>query len=222
MLRLDEVIAAVSRTLLLSAAVIFLSGCGAGQLHSALARAPNPIPQDPAVVSLQATDLPTGLTLCPASGDIDHYLLALEAGGSPSYEVIAKQWATLRAAGANAAQVRSYAESDADCSARLGERKGRAALSVAIRFPSTAPAAEAFRSGFFGLRPEPGRQQAGLEQGTASGLGPESWSFDQSTGRPPVFVAFWSKGPFDLFLFTESMPASVAREAGSRMNGRVR
>jgi len=173
-------------------------------------------------VSLQAADLPAGLIQCPASGAVDHYLLALQASGSPSYEVTVKQWTTLRAAGANAAAVHSYAESEADCSARLGERSGRAALSFAIRFAGATPAAEAFRSGFFGLRPEPGRQQPGLEQGTASGLGPESWSFDQSTGRPPVFVAFWSKGPFDLFLFTESLPASVAREAGARMNGRVR
>ena len=179
-------------------------------------------PQDPRLVSLSQADLPAGLTLCPASAAIGDYLQRLQAAGSPSYEVTAQQWARFRTSGASAGWVQSYAQQPEDCAARLGERKGPSAISFAFRFASPAEAVGAFRSGFLGLRPEPGLVLPGLLEGAATQLSTQAWVYDQTTRSPAVFAAFWSKHDFDLFLFTERLPAAAGDRAALGMNSRVR
>jgi hypothetical protein len=171
---------------------------------------------------LRKTDLPPDLAECPGSGEIGRYLQLLEVGGSPSYEVMAKQWLSLRDLGAQAGWVSSLSKDPADCDARLGERKGPSATSFTIRFPGPAQAGDAFRSGFLNLRPAPGMTAAGLVQGTATKLGPESWTYDQTDQAPHVWIAYWARQTFVLFLFTERLTPSAARLAATGMDGRVR
>lgn len=178
--------------------------------------------QDPRTVSVAAADLPAGLSLCPVSGDIDHYLQRLEADGSPSYEVTATQWTTFKQLGANAAWVTSFARTPEDCSLRLGERKDSSAISFAIRFKLPADAVRAFGEGFLGLRPAPEMSAPGLVQGPETQLAANSWTYDQTGQSPSLFVAFWANRDFALFLLTEQLPAEVARQAATSMNGRVR
>ena len=177
--------------------------------------------QDPAAVGLRQGDLPGGLALCSVSGDIDRYLRQLQSSGSPSYEITQQQWTSLRANGATAASVQSFAADSDDCQARLAERKGPSAISFTIRFRDDAGAAAAFRAGFLGLRPEPGMKQPGLLQGVGTGLGPNSWTFDQTQQAPGVFASSWANRAMALFLYTEQIAAGDARRAASGMNERV-
>ena len=177
--------------------------------------------QDPRSVGLDQADLPAGLSICPTSAAIGTYLQRLQASGSPSYEVTARQWATFQGRGAAAGWVQSYTQLPEDCAARLGERSGPSAISFAIRFRSEAQAVGAFRSGFLGLRPQPGMVIPGLRQGSATELSPQAWVYDQTTDSPGIFAAFWSKREFNLFLFTERLPADASRQAALSMNKRV-
>ena len=181
-----------------------------------------PVPEDPSEVSLRKADLPPGLAECPGSGEIGRYLQLLEVGGSPSYEVTDKQWLSLRDRGAQAGWVSSFSKDPADCDARLGERKGPSATSFAIRFAGPTQAGDAFRSGFLNLRPAPGMTAPGLVQGTATKLGPESWTYDQTDQTPNLWVAYWARQTFVLFLFAEHLTPMAARLAVTGMDGRVR
>jgi hypothetical protein len=173
-------------------------------------------------VSLIAGDLPDGLTLCPVSGQIDSYLQHLQADGSPSYEVTAGQWTTMKRTGATAGWVQSYAQMPEDCAARLGERKGQSAISFVIRFKDATSALTAFAGGFLGLRPDPDMLLPGLAHGLQTQLTADAWTYDQTDQLPPVFAAFWANRQFDLFLLTERLPAATAQHAAADMNYRVR
>jgi hypothetical protein len=167
-------------------------------------------------------DLPAGLIACPISGPIDRYLHQLQVDGSPSFEVTAGQWISMKRIGAMAGWVQSYTWTSDDCSARLGERQGPSAISFAIRFKDAGTALNGFAAGFLGLRPEPGMQVSGLSQGLQTQLTSDAWTYDQSDQTPPVFVAYWANRQFDLFLLTESVPGQAAAQAASDMNSRVR
>ena len=173
-------------------------------------------------MSLVANDLPDGLTLCPVTGQIDSYLQHLQADGSPSYEVTAGQWTTMKRAGATTGWVQSYAQTPGDCAARLGERKGQSAISFVIRFKNRTSALTGFAGGFLGLRPEQRMTIPGLVYGSPTQLTADSWTYDQTDQLPPVFVAFWANRQFDLFLLTERLPAATAQRAAADMNERVR
>jgi hypothetical protein len=172
-------------------------------------------------VSLTAGALPNGLTLCPVSGAIDSYLQHLQADGSPSYELMAGQRASMKRMGATAGWVQSYARGNEDCTARLGERLGPSAISFAIRFKDATGALDGFSAGFLGLRPEPAMHVNGLSQGLATQLTSDSWTYYQTDQKPSVFIAFWANRQFDLFLLTESLPTEAALHAAADMNGRV-
>jgi len=183
---------------------------------------PTPARQDAREVSLQIGDLPPTLVLCPESGEINHYLQLLQAGGSPSYEVTANEWTSLRESGAEAGWVSSFTQNPADCDARLGERQSASAVSYAIRFKTTAAATGAFKAGFLGLRPAPGLVLPGLTEGERTTLGPDSWVYDQTAQSPSVWVAYWARRDFVLFLFAEHLTPSVAQGAATGMDQRVR
>jgi hypothetical protein len=173
-------------------------------------------------VSLDTSDLPNGLALCPVSGAIESYLQHLQADGSPSYEVTAGQWTAMKRLGATAGWVQSYARDSGDCAARLGERLGPSAISFAIRFQDAAAALNGFGAGFLSLRPDPGIQVPGLTQGLQTQLTADAWTYDQTDQTPSVYVAFWANRQFDLFLLTERLPAADSLRAAAGMNGRVR
>ena len=168
-----------------------------------------------------AADLPGGFAPCPVSGQIDSYLRQLQIDRSPSYEVTAGQWATMKRLGAVSGWVQSYAQSADDCAARLGERLGPSAISFAISFKDAASALAGFNSGFLGLRPEPTMQAPGLVHGSQTQLTADAWTYDQTNQAPAVFVAFWANHRFDLFLLAERLPAAASLRAAANMNGRV-
>ena len=179
-------------------------------------------PQDPVSVGLQVGDLPTSGSLCEVSGSIERYLQKLQASGSPSYEITQQQWTALRAKGATVASVQSFAANYDDCQARLAERKGPSAISFAIRFRNPAGAVAAFREPFLTLRPAPGMILPGLQQGEATGLGANSWMYDQTQQSPSVFATYWATRTFAVFLFTEQIAAGDARRAATGINNRIR
>ena len=205
-----------------SAAALAVLSCGKLMPTEQLASIPTVAAQDPRTVGLAAGDLPAELSLCPVSGDIDHYLQRLQADGSPSYEVTAAQWTAFKQLRATAGWVTSYAQTPEDCALRLGERKNPSAISFAIRFKNPAAATRGFGQGFLGLRPATGMSAPGLVQGPGTQLAENSWTFDQTGQSPSLFVAFWAKGDFALFLLTEQLPAAISRQVASSMNGRVR
>jgi hypothetical protein len=200
--------------------LIALAGCGRLPMVP-LATAVAASPQDPRSVSLADHDLPDGFALCPESGRIDSYLQHLQFEGSPSYEITTGQWAALKRIGATGGWVQSYTQATADCTTRLGERNGPAAISFVIRFKDDAAATAGFAGGFLGLRPEAGMLIPGLARGTDTQLTPTAWSYDQTDRLPGIFVAYWANHQFDLFLLTERLAPSAARQAASGMNGRV-
>jgi hypothetical protein len=211
--------------ILVSSLTMALVACS--ELSQATPPTPSPsaaslAPQDPREVGLRKDDLPSALVQCLNSGDINRYLQLLQQSGSPSYEVTANQWSSLRNRGAQAGSVSTFTTDPADCDARLGERKSPSATSFSVRFLGSSQATQAFQSGFLGLRPASGMTAPGLVQGAGTKLGPEAWTYDQTGQTPNVWVAYWVKQNFVLFLLTERLSPAAARKAATGMDGRVR
>jgi hypothetical protein len=207
----------------IAAVTVLFSAC----TDRVIVATPTPVPptnppQDASSVGLLKGDLPGDFGLCPTSGDINRYLQLLLAGGSPSYEVTANQWAIMRNHGAEAGWVSSFTKNPIDCDARVGERRGPSAISFTIRFRTAKSAADAFHGGFFGLKPAPGMSRPGLVQGDRTQLGPDSWIYDQTGLSPSIWTAYWAKHEFVLFVLVERSTAAVARQAATGMNERVR
>jgi len=187
--------------------------------------APAPIgPPNPEQVAVKSGDLPTGLKTCPGSGAIDGYLAAVRSKDPDSYASLSDAWATLKSKGADAAAITAFADDTANCSGLLGAGRGKSASSFVIRYQDSGSATNAFKKGIIQFpAPNPSQQTPGLTAGVATGLGSNSWSFEQTTtaGRY-AFIAFWQHGQFDMMVLVADLDPSVAKHATEAVYSRAR
>jgi hypothetical protein len=196
------------------AAVALVVGC----------EAPAPIgPPNPEQVAVKATDLPGGLKTCPGSGAIDGYLAAVRTKDPDSYASLSDAWATLKSKGADAAAITAFADDTANCSGLLGAGKGKSASSFVIRYQDSGSATTAFKKGILQFpTPNASQQTPGLTAGVATGLGVNSWTFEQTANGRTAFIAFWQSGQFDLMVLVADLNPSVAKHVAEAVASRAR
>ncbi len=179
-------------------------------------------PKDPADVGLRPVDLPSTLRRCPGSGDLGDHLRATGAEGGPARDELQAAWRTLQREGAQQAAVAVYASDRASCTARLGTGPGPNASSLVVRYRDDGAALGAYRQGMLGF-PTPGQdeQVPGLQQGTATGLGQDSWLLEQNAAGRSVFVAYWRRGSYTAFFLAVDLDPLHARQAVGSIAARM-
>ena len=180
-------------------------------------------PPSPDQVALRASDVPGALKACPGSGSIDSYLKSTRTRDPDSYANLSDAWASLQSAGANAAAITAFADDLGNCSGVLGAGRGKSASSFVIRYRDEGSAATAFRKGILKFpNPGAGQQTPGLTVGAGSGLGGNSWVYDQSLQGRAAYVAFWQRGSFDMLVLAADLDPADARHAVESVDSRAR
>lgn len=180
-------------------------------------------PPPPDQVALKPGDLPSGLKTCPGSGSIDGYLKAIRTKDPDSYATVSDAWATFRKAGANAAAITAYADDVMNCSGLLGAGRGKSASSFVIRYNDEGSAATAYERGILQFpTPNAEQQTPGLIVGDASGLGTNSWVFDQSVNGRAAYIAFWQRGSYDVMVLIADLDPETSKRAVDAVDSRAR
>ncbi len=185
---------------------------------------PPPIgPPSPDQVALKSADLPSGLKSCPGSGSIQSYLDAARNKDPESYSTLTDAWSTLQSKGADAAAITAYADDLSNCSGLLGAGRGKSASSFVIRYTDEGSAATAFKKGILKFpTPSAGQQTPGLTVGAATGLGENSWMYQQTVNGRLAYIAFWQRGPFDMMVLVADLDTDAAKHAVESVDSRSR
>ena len=180
-------------------------------------------PPNPDQVALKASDLPSGLKTCPGSGSIDSYLKAVRTSDPDSYASLSDAWAQFQKSGADSAAITAYADNLNNCSGLLGAGRGKSASSFVIRYKDEGSAVTAYKRGILQFpTPNAEQQTPGLTVGDATGLGTNSWVYDQSIGRVAAYIAFWQRGRFDLMVLCADLDPETAKRAVTAVDSRAR
>lgn len=199
------------------AALLLLVGLGACDISGAVG------PPGPDQVALKSTDLPSGLRSCPGSGSIDSYLKTVRTSDPDSYAALSDAWAQFQKSGADSAAITAYADNVANCAGLLGAGRGKSASSFVIRYRDEGSAATAYKRGILQFpTPNPEQQTPGLTIGEATGLGGNSWVYDQSIHGVAAYIAFWQRGRFDLMVLCADLDPDTARRMVTAVDSRAR
>ncbi|MGH7775834.1 MAG: hypothetical protein ACREPI_01470 [Candidatus Dormibacterales bacterium] len=174
-------------------------------------------------VSLRAADLPGGLTRCPGSGDVGAYLAQVKKASKAAFSTALSEWNSLRSLGATGADVEVFSSDRPACSGTLGNASSSAAIAISyvVQYKDDASASRSFGQGFLQLAPKSGQQAQGLSEGSATGLGHDSWSYTQTLQGKPIFLAYWHQHSFTAFVGVANMSPSSGQKAAADMNGRL-
>lgn len=207
----------MARSLRALLAALLLLGLGACDVASPVG------PPGPDQVALKSSDLPSGLRTCPGSGSIDSYLKAVRTSDPDSYATLSDAWAQFQKAGADSAAITAYADDVANCSGLLGAGRGKSASSFVIRYRDEGSAATAYKRGILQFpTPNSEQQTPGLTIGEATGLGANSWVFDQSIRGVAAYIAFWQRGRFDVMVLCADLDPETAKRAVAAVDSRSR
>ena len=202
-----------------AALVLLLAGCQ-NETHPVFSPSPNPTPRTaPAAAVLQPNEVPPGLTKCPASGSLDTYISAVELDDLRLAAQWSAQWAELRSRGARAGAISIYVDDPTACGDELGATTSTKAIaSMVMQFVSVAQAERAWQAGVFGFTPPaPAQLQAGVVRGTATGLGPSSFTYT----RPSVRLACWRHSVYVALVVASNIDQGPFQSATASIDARL-
>jgi hypothetical protein len=168
---------------------------------------------------LQQGDVPAGLNPCAGSGPFDAYITNLQSSQPDLANRLNDEWQLLRTLGASSAAISLYASDSTACSAELAANsKAKSAAAFVAVFADEGQADRAWQSGVLGfMPPAPGELPPGLSRGTATGLGPSSWTYD----RTPVLLACWHKSVFVALVVLTNLDANAFKAATAAVDARL-
>jgi hypothetical protein len=206
------------------ACAALLAACGGG---AGASPTPSTGPPSAKTVADDPSDFP-GLNRCPESGSYDTYLKQEQAKAPAQYTTDSKDWANLKANGANDGYIVVYAENTSDCG-HFGSTNpsGKVAYVYAVRFNESTAAASAYRSQFSSFHLSDAEvanlKAAGgtVQQGLATGLGANSIVVSIDSADLSFYTALWQKKQFEVQMPTYNVPPTTAAATATRINGRI-
>ena len=181
---------------------------------------PSPSPHTAAADAvLQVGDIPSGLSICPASGPFDAYVANLQASQPALASRLNDEWQSLRTMGAISAGISLYTSDNSACTAELAAvAKPKSAAAFVAMFRDEGQADRAWQSGVLGfVPPAPGELPPGLNRGTGTGLGLSSWTYT----RTPVQLACWHKSVFVALVVLANLDAAAFKTATAAVDARL-
>ncbi len=196
------------------AGLLLLAGCGSTS-------AP---PATPSSISLRAGDVPSGMSLCPQSGDIEHFL-QLSTIDSTIYQEIKADWTTLKAVGARSGYMRVFTNRPSGCAGvfatgNASDPTFKVIASLVVEFADQKGAENGFSSaGQFGSAALGGGP--GVATGAATGLGQNSMVVAQAFQEQSLYFAYWQHSRFDAVVLGLNLAAADTRRATQHLDARI-
>lgn len=173
-----------------------------------------------AEVALGTNDVPDDLALCDYSGPVPQYLANVRETARDNHEVMTRVWTSLIDAGAVEGHITVHAESPEVCKYWITGAPGgherdvmRVVSSLVVRFPDAAAAEAAFAKNLFEQDKIAGAEGFRVQQGDATGLGPNSTFAVEGTTVTGAAQAVWQAGPFNLFVTTRHLTEPEVKAA---------
>lgn len=207
------------------AILIALVGCG-GSSSSTQAHAPTA-----ASVSVQPSDVPSGLTKCDLTGDITSFINKEQSPDPATAQSAKSSWDDARKNGATAAYVAVYADSPTHCTALkssqtvVGSATYGLVVNFVIQFKDAKSAAAAYTGNhkFFDFSAADLRA-SGLAagEGTKTGLTVNSIVVDQSLETQHFYIAVWQNKAFMVILAVLNVDSAASRKIALAENARIK
>jgi hypothetical protein len=180
-------------------------------------------------VSVQQSDLPTGMQRCDLSGDINSYLSQLQTKDPATYTSTKTQWDAAQKSGATGAQVVFYTDSVANCSSveskvsNLSSAAYKLVVNFVVQFKDESTAATGYTSGsIFGIDQSTLKSDgAPVVEGTKTGLGPNSIVLSLPIANQSFYIAVWQNKAFMVILGLINLDTATGQKVADAENKRI-
>ena len=181
-----------------------------------------PLP-NPSAISLQAGDLPADFQRCPASGDIDRYLTALQRSNPAARDELAPAWRDLQRHGASVAAIAMVVQQLAACGGRVGTGPGASATTLVVRFRSEEMASAAYERGMLGFNtPNADEDVPDMARGIATGVvGRNAWVLERSVDGRSLLVGLWQRHTIAVLFVAVDVDPLHAKQAIAAVDRRI-
>jgi hypothetical protein len=214
----------IQRSLAVVGALLMIAACGGGS---------SPAPSGPTAssVSVQASDLPTGMVRCDLSGDIDSFLAKEKTQDPNTYSSSKAEWDDAKKRGATAAYTAFYSDSTAHCTAiktngaDIGTANYKLVVNFVVQFKDEASAAKGYTTeSIFGFSSSDLKSSAGavpVVEGTQTGLTANSIVLSASVGGESYYIAVWQKKAFMVILAVLNVESVASKKVATSENARI-
>jgi hypothetical protein len=202
-------------------AVAVLAACG-GQSPAG--------PKGPTVssVSVQSSDLPSGMVRCGLSGSIDDFIKAEKTPDPNTSQTITAYWTDAKTNGATAAYTAIYTDSQSRCAeiknpqTDVGTATYKLVVNFVVQFKDEQTAQDAYKSkSIFGFSAEQLRSAPTVE-GKDTGLTDNSIVLNQSLGNQSFYIADWQNKTFLVILAVLNIDAAASKKVSTAENSRIK
>jgi nitrous oxide reductase accessory protein NosL len=211
----------MKRSLTAVVAMLMLAACGSSPVSNAVT---------PASVSVQPSDVPSGMQRCDVSGGIETYLNNIKTKDPTTYASTKTQWDAAQQHGATAAQVAFYTDSVANCAnvaskaSSINSATYKLVVNFAIQFKDEASAAAGYTSGsIFGIdRSTLKAGGAPVTEGIKTGLGANSLVLSTTIANQSFYIAVWQNKAFMVILGIINTDAATGEKVATAVNNRIK
>ena len=211
-------------SLALLSALLVLVACGGGSSNA-------PAGPSAASVAVQARDLPSGMTRCDLTGDLNHFISMEQTPDAQGAKTISDDWQQAKKNGAVAAYAALYADSTAHCDAikgsgaDLGAATYKLVVNFVVEYKDEKSAVNAYKgqNPILGFNPNELRTGGGgVVEGTATGLTANSIALTQPAGNQLFYIAIWQDKTFVVILAILNVDASTAKNVAVKEDSRIK
>lgn len=180
-------------------------------------------------VAVQPADLPSGMTRCDFSGDMNSYLKKIQTKDPSTYTSVKSEWDAAQKDGATAADVEFYSDTAAHCAAleskgsQISDATYKLVVNFVFQFKDEATATTGYSSDkVLGFSPASLRStQLPVTEGTATGLGKNSIVLAFAAAIQSFYVAVWQNKQFMVILGIVNVDAAADKKVALAENGRI-
>ena len=211
-------------SLALVSALLVLAACGGGSSNA-------PTGPTSESVAVQASDLPSGLTRCDLTGDLNHFISIEQTPDPQAAKTISDDWQQAKKNGAVAAYAALYTDSTAHCDAikgsgaDLGAATYRLVVNFVVQYKDEKSAVDAYKgqNPILGFNPNELRTGGGgVVEGTKTGLTENSIALTQPAGNQLFYIAIWQDKTFVVILAILNVDANTAKNVAVKENSRIK
>lgn len=212
----------MSRFLVASVVLALIAACGGG----------NPVPAavTASTISVQPGDLPSGMTKCDLTGDIDSFLSKEKTADASTYSSTKREWDDAKSKGATAAYTAFYTDSAKHCDAikgqgsSIGSATYKLVVNFVIQFKDEASAAKGYGSeSVFNVSPQQLRASGQpIVEGTNTGLSKNSIVLSSLIANQSYFIAYWQNKSFLVILAILNVDGAASKKVAISENSRIK
>ena len=181
-----------------------------------------------ATVSVQKSDLPSGMVKCPISGEIEDFIKAEQSPDPNTSKSISDYWTAAKTNGAKAAYAALYTDSDQRCAAikdpstDVGTATYKLVVNFVVEFKDEKTATDAYNNkSIFGFSRSQLRSAPTIE-GTKTGLTANSIVLSQSIANQSFYIAEWHNKTFMVILAVLNIDAESSKKVSTAENSRIK